>query len=254
MAITRNLAQMLWPRLAEETTFFFDEEFVSSNASGTVLPGPGGSAGDNIGLYHWDVMNDDDGPFRGLASEPAHPGIVQIESTTAVNMRVSGSRTSGGQQMPTFDMSELVFLQCIFRIPTTSSFTNCSYGIGLTSSAADADVSGTTPLMGGTALVMHKPTSNANWLARRVTAGVASGFDSGRVAVLSDWIHAHLHNQGGGTWSLRLNGAMVASVTGVATSGLVAPLFWMSSTTALTRRLDVDKFSVGVLLGQRYTT
>jgi hypothetical protein len=236
--------------------YLFDEEFVSSNASGTVIPGPGGTAPENIGLYHWDVINDDDGPFRGIASEASHPGIVQIESTAAVNMRVSGSRNSSGQQLPVFDLGEVRELNCIFRVPITSSFTNCSYGIGLTSSAADADVSGTTPLMGGTALVFHKPSSNANWLARRVTTGTGVGFDSGRAAVLNDWIDATMKNLGGGTWSLRVNGGNgvpVATVTGVATSGLVAPLFWMSSTSALQRRFDVDKFSVGLAIRQRFT-
>lgn len=236
------------------STCWMDEDFLSCNASGTVIPGPGGTAPENIGVYHWDVINDDDGPFRGIASEASHPGIVQIESITAVNMRVSGSRNSSGQQLGLFDMGQLDFLRFIFRVPTTSSFTNCNYGIGLTSSAADADVSGTAPLLGGTALVLHKPTSQATWMARRVTAGTGNGVVTPRTAVLGDWVDAIMTNRGGGTWDMRINGVSGTVIAGVATSGLVAPLFWMSSTTSLQRRLEVDKFTAGVLIGQRYTT
>lgn len=237
--------------------FMFDEEFVSSNASGTTVPGPGGSAGENVGAYHWDVLNDDDGPFRGLVSEVSHPGIVQIETTTAVNMRVSGARDTTGEQVPTFDLGQVAFMRCIFRIPLTSSLATCNYGIGLTFESGDANVSGTTPLVGGTGLFFHKPSSNANWLARRVTAGSGSGFSSGRSAVLGDWIDARLTKRddlGAGSWALDVNNSPTVIVTGVATSGLVAPLIWMSSTAALQRRFDVDKFQVILEMGRtRFT-
>jgi hypothetical protein len=222
--------------------YFFQEEFLSADSAFL-------SASNHVGKYHWEQMNPDDGTFLGITSAASHAGVVKITCTIDANNRVSAGGAGSGI-LPQFDMADVAHLRFVCRITNETGSVELSaarYGIGLVASLADAEVDSDTPNMGGTGLVLLKPqaATSTTWLVRDENATSGTADDTGVTAVVDSWVDITLTNFGSGNWSYVING-VAGSTSGVPTSGLVFPGFWISSTAAGNKGFAVDLFEVGL--------
>lgn len=213
------------------------------------------SGNDAVGTWHWTNRNSDDGPWRGIASETNHPGIAQVEMTSAPGtISVSASGTFGSE-VPLIDIADVAWLRVVARIPDitgTAELTNTTYGVGLIQAGADANLSGETPVYGGNGIALFKRASVSQWQCRTADGGL--GFTQSLVvATVGNWVEMLAIQTSAGVWDIYANGAFDSTLGGPA-SALVYPAFWISSTGSGQKRFDVDLFELGVRFsGNRYT-
>jgi hypothetical protein len=217
----------------------FDEEFYGT-------PGTFMSAQQLVGKWNW--ASNGNGVYETLISAASHPGIVQLDTTAtsgdtlraALGGTIGADGTDYASQLV---LGDIAFFRVIVRIPSTSSLASANYGIGFANTITNAEIQGTTPNLGGDGLILHKNTGQTVWNFRRETAAAGAISLTARTTALGDWIEVYGINNGGGEWSFVINGTVNASgLSGVSTSALVRPFFFIHQTAAGVRQFDVDKF------------
>lgn len=174
-------------------------------------------------------------------------GVMRIGSVGAA-AGVAGAKFVGNDTVPIANVAGFrVILRIVDVAGTTDELTQARYCAGLVTTASDAELGGNTPDLGGNGLVLMKLSSSAFWQARRETASAADTLVSAVTAVVGTWVEIDFVNNGGGSWAMSINGTLVGSITGVATSGDLIPVCWLDNDdpdAADAKQMEVDLFEI----------